>query len=117
VTSYRHEDDLFVQLKETCARTDTVRYSDLLALPSILADILLRKPPITRVSEILPRAMEIRLHGGGSMRELFDHCPPGRIRQSRNQSIHYHMVVGFGRMSIAILAIPVFCSLIGGCAS
>lgn len=59
-TSYELEEDLFAKLKETCARADTVHFSDLPALPSILADIVLREPRITRVSEILPRAMEIR---------------------------------------------------------
>jgi hypothetical protein len=62
---HQHEEDLFVKLKETCARTDTVRFSDLPALPSILADIVLRKPEITRVSEILPRAIEIRQSRAG----------------------------------------------------
>jgi hypothetical protein len=65
-TGGRHEEDLFVQLKETCARADNVRFSDLPALPSILADILLREPPITRVSEILPRAIEIRHSRAGA---------------------------------------------------
>jgi hypothetical protein len=58
--SYQQEEDLFGKLREVCARADMVHFSDLPALPSILADILLRKPRITRVSEILPRAMEIR---------------------------------------------------------
>ena len=49
------------------------------------------------------------------MRESFDHCPPGWIRQSRKrctQFIHNHMVVDYLPMSSVNFAIPDFCSLI-----
>ena len=42
------------------------------------------------------------------MGESFDHCPPGRIRQSRKrctQFIHNHMVVDYWLMSSVDFAI------------
>ncbi len=49
------------------------------------------------------------------MRESFDHCPPGWIRQSRKrctQFIHNHMVVDYLSMSSVNFAVPDFGSLI-----
>jgi hypothetical protein len=49
------------------------------------------------------------------MRESFDHCPPGRIRQSGKrctQFIHNRMVVDYLAMSSVNFAIPDFCLLI-----
>jgi hypothetical protein len=46
------------------------------------------------------------------MRESFDHCPPGWIRQSGKrctQFIHNHMVVDYLTMSSVNFAIPDFC--------
>ncbi len=67
VTLNDREEELFIALKETCLRADSAaRFSELPALPSILADIVLRRdPPVTRVTDILPRAIEIRKSGAG----------------------------------------------------
>jgi hypothetical protein len=71
-TRYEREEDLFVKLKETITRADSaVHFSDLPAMPSILPDILSRTPAITKVSEILPRAIEIRQSMAGEAYRLW----------------------------------------------
>jgi hypothetical protein len=71
-TRYEREEDLFVKLKETITRADSaVHISDLPAMPSILPDILSRKRAITKVSEILPRAIEIRESTAGEAYRLW----------------------------------------------
>jgi hypothetical protein len=71
-TRYEREEDLFVKLKETITRADSaVHFSDLPAMPSILPDILSRTPAITKVSEILPPAIEIRQSMAGEAYRLW----------------------------------------------
>jgi hypothetical protein len=67
VAAHEPEEELFGSLKRTCVLSrDTVRVDELPAMPSVLADILLRLDrPVKKTSELLSRAIEVRQSPGG----------------------------------------------------